>query len=466
MKRWLLLSLIAAAAVQTATAQAPAPTTPAPAAAPAPAPPPVSVDEAYRKEYAFLSAQKRELGSQLQQMQRNAEQQQAALNAEIAALEARVLALDGESQALQEQSTVAEEAAIANEETSALLEATFAQAGSTLEGYGVDLLKSEAFQALADGDKTAQMYAAASSKLAELSRVRSEPGKFFLSDGTEVEGKLVRVGNIAVYGISERGSGAMAPAGGGALKLWRDPAEDIAKAIDAGQMPPVLKTYLFESAANAVAEPKVETFYTWMAKGGPIGYITIGLGFLAGLFALLRAFFLLQAGAAVQPIIDSVSPLVQQRRIQEAIEACKRHKGSAARVVTSALRNLDREREHLEDIISESILHESTRLNRFGSLILMIAGVAPLLGLLGTVTGMIQTFDVITEFGTSDPKLLAGGIAVALVTTEQGLLVAIPCLLFGNLLSGWADRIKDDMEKGALKVINLFQTQRDLAKSA
>ena len=187
---------------------------------------------------------------------------------------------------------------------------------------------------------------------------------------------------------------------------------------------------------------------------------------VAGLFALLRAFFLLQAGAAVQPIIDSVSPLVQQRRIQEAIEACKRHKGSAARVVTSALRNLDREREHLEDIISESILHESTRLNRFGSLILMIAGVAPLLGLLGTVTGMIQTFDVITEFGTSDPKLLAGGIAVALVTTEQGLLVAIPCLLFGNLLSGWADRIKDDMEKGALKVINLFQTQRDLAKSA
>jgi len=55
---------------------------------------------------------------------------------------------------------------------------------------------------------------------------------------------------------------------------------------------------------------------------------------------------------------------------------------------------------------------------------------------------------------------------VALVTTEQGLLVAIPCLLVGNLLSGWADRIKDDMEKGALKVINLFQEQRDLAKAA
>jgi biopolymer transport protein ExbB len=105
-------------------------------------------------------------------------------------------------------------------------------------------------------------------------------------------------------------------------------------------------------------------------------------------------------------------------------------------------------------------------LNRFGALILMIAAVAPLLGLLGTVTGMIQTFDVITEFGTSDPKLLAGGIAVALVTTELGLIVAIPCLLLGNLLSGWADGIKDDMEQGALKVINLHLQHREQPQAA
>ncbi|HQY36049.1 MAG TPA: MotA/TolQ/ExbB proton channel family protein, partial [Pseudomonadota bacterium] len=75
---------------------------------------------------------------------------------------------------------------------------------------------------------------------------------------------------------------------------------------------------------------------------------------------------------------------------------------------------------------------------------------------LGTVTGMIQTFDVITEFGTSDPKLLSGGIAIALVTTEQGLMVAIPCLLLGSMLNGWAESIKDDMEKAALKVMNLY----------
>jgi biopolymer transport protein ExbB/TolQ len=74
-----------------------------------------------------------------------------------------------------------------------------------------------------------------------------------------------------------------------------------------------------------------------------------------------------------------------------------------------------------------------------------------LLGLLGTVTGMISTFDIITEFGTGDPKLLSSGISIALITTEVGLEVAIPTLIFGNLLSGWAESIKDDMEKAALR---------------
>jgi biopolymer transport protein ExbB len=90
-----------------------------------------------------------------------------------------------------------------------------------------------------------------------------------------------------------------------------------------------------------------------------------------------------------------------------------------------------------------------------------------LLGLLGTVTGMISTFDVITEFGTGDPKLLSGGISIALVTTQLGLAVAIPLLLVGNVLSGWAERIMDDMEKVALRVINHYSvaTQNEVAEA-
>ena len=116
--------------------------------------------------------------------------------------------------------------------------------------------------------------------------------------------------------------------------------------------------------------------------------------------------------------------------------------------------------------MSEAILHESGHLNRFGTAILVIAAVAPLLGLLGTVTGMIATFDIITEFGTGDPKLLSGGIAIALVTTELGLIVAIPTLLVGNLLSGWSDKIKDNMEAAALRVINVGQDRKLDLKAA
>lgn len=468
MSRIALLALALACSPLHAQTPAAKPTQPAapvtaPAAPPAAAPAvaPVSVDEAYRKEFAFLSAQKRELAAQLEQMKRAAATQQATLNNEVAALESRVLALDNESSQLQEQATLADESAIANEEVSSLLQATFAQAGATLESYGIELAASTEFAALADGDKTAQIFAAAATKLKDLSSVRSEPGKFFLADGTEVTGTLVRVGNIAVYGISDSGAGALAPAGGGAFKLWREPSAEIAQALKAGQPPATLPVFLFESAATAVSEPPKKTIVSEMAKGGPIGYVILILGAIAMVLVVLRALFLSQAGSAVKPTIDAAGPLVRQHRINDAIDAVKQRKGSAARVVTAALRNLDRERTHLEDIISEAILHESTRLNRFGSVILMIAAVAPLLGLLGTVTGMIQTFDVITEFGTSDPKLLAGGIAVALVTTEQGLLVAIPCLLLGNLLSGWAERIKDDMERGAIQVINMYQERRE-----
>jgi biopolymer transport protein ExbB len=105
-------------------------------------------------------------------------------------------------------------------------------------------------------------------------------------------------------------------------------------------------------------------------------------------------------------------------------------------------------------------MHESTRLDKLSSIILVIAAVAPLLGLLGTVTGMIATFDVITEFGTGDPKLLSGGISIALVTTELGLIVAIPLLLGGNLLNSWAESIKDNMEHSALHIVNEYNKQK------
>jgi biopolymer transport protein ExbB len=116
--------------------------------------------------------------------------------------------------------------------------------------------------------------------------------------------------------------------------------------------------------------------------------------------------------------------------------------------------NLDSARQQLEDRISESMLQESARLSRFSAAILVVAAVAPLLGLLGTVTGMISTFDIITEHGTGDPKLLSGGISEALITTELGLIVAIPTLLIGTLLNGWGRNLEGGLEQSTLRLLN------------
>jgi biopolymer transport protein ExbB len=128
--------------------------------------------------------------------------------------------------------------------------------------------------------------------------------------------------------------------------------------------------------------------------------------------------------------------------------------GAIGRVARRTLEAARSRRETLDDAISEALLGEEAGIERFHSAIGVIAAVAPLLGLLGTVTGMIATFDIITELGTGDPKMLSSGISEALITTELGLVVAIPLLLCGTLLGGLASRIAADLEAAALAIAN------------
>ena len=107
-----------------------------------------------------------------------------------------------------------------------------------------------------------------------------------------------------------------------------------------------------------------------------------------------------------------------------------------------------------EKSLEELFAGEVPKIEKGLSWISVFASTAPLLGLLGTVMGMIELFDVITMHGTSDPKLLAGGISVALVTTEAGLIVAIPLQLLHTFLVNRADALRGRMEKAGLAVLN------------
>ncbi len=109
--------------------------------------------------------------------------------------------------------------------------------------------------------------------------------------------------------------------------------------------------------------------------------------------------------------------------------------------------------ESLELRLLESILDEQQGLEKGLSMIKLLAALAPMLGLLGTVTGMIETFQVITQFGNSDPKVMAGGISMALITTVLGLIAAMPLLLVHNVLSNRAEAIRNTLEKQGVSLV-------------
>ena len=113
-----------------------------------------------------------------------------------------------------------------------------------------------------------------------------------------------------------------------------------------------------------------------------------------------------------------------------------------------------------ESVLQEAILHELPFLQRGLAMLAVLGAVAPLLGLLGTITGMIETFRVITVHGAGDPRLMSGGISEALVTTEIGLGVAIPVLLVHTWLKRRADHVIGDMEEQAMHLVNTIDRQR------
>ena len=140
--------------------------------------------------------------------------------------------------------------------------------------------------------------------------------------------------------------------------------------------------------------------------------------------------------------------------VDEARKQAKSARGAVGKVLRTALLKNYPSRASAEKGLEELFAGEVPKIEKALSWISVFAATAPLLGLLGTVMGMIELFDVITMHGTSDPKLLAGGISIALVTTEAGLIVAIPLQLLHTFLVNRADALRGRMEKAGLAVLN------------
>ncbi|NNE36835.1 MAG: MotA/TolQ/ExbB proton channel family protein, partial [Gammaproteobacteria bacterium] len=182
-------------------------------------------------------------------------------------------------------------------------------------------------------------------------------------------------------------------------------------------------------------------------QGGIIGYLIISLGGLVVMIAIFRFLALLVLEHKVKKQIkDPVNPT----------------DNPMGRIIKVYNKNQDKDTESLQLKLAEAVLRELPGVNRGLSFIKIGAALAPLMGLLGTVTGMIITFQAITLFGAGDPRLMAGGISQALVTTVLGLSVAIPTLLLHNVLSTRAKRITDILQQESVAII-ATQADRELA---
>ena len=412
--------------------------------------------EAYLKEFAFLKAEKETLQRRLTEVRQEARTKTAAAERTISRLEGRLLALRGQSDSLEERLRDAERESETVDNADVVHE-TLTRAREPLEaaGFEVPALSTDR---VPTAEETVTVLNATFDAVAKLlvsnSRLHSEKGQFFLQDGTLVQGDIKRLGRVAAWGVAANGAGALAPAGGGKLRIWPAEAQTTAKAMVAGEQPAAMRVFLFEQTDKAIVAKEEKTFFKEVEAGGSIAWVIVGIGFVALLMCALRALTIVVVGGQTRALVNKVIPLVQVGNINEARRVVNNAKGAAARVLQATVRNLSTDRSKLDGVIEEAMLAETPAIERFGAAILVVAAVAPLLGLLGTVTGMISTFDVITEFGTGDPRMLSGGISEALITTKLGLIVAIPTLLLGTLLSGQAEAILTNIEHAALRVVN------------
>lgn len=175
-------------------------------------------------------------------------------------------------------------------------------------------------------------------------------------------------------------------------------------------------------------------FMEQVDQGGAIGYTILAMGIIGLLLALTRLVTLQATGRKMAQQLKSNAPS-DDNPLGRILEVCKQQEEAGAAADTLDLK------------LDEAVLREIPRLERFQGMIKVIAGVAPLLGLLGTVVGMIKTFQSITLFGTGDPKLMADGISQALVTTVEGLCVAIPMVFMHALVSGKSRTLIEILEE-------------------
>ncbi len=202
-----------------------------------------------------------------------------------------------------------------------------------------------------------------------------------------------------------------------------------------------------------------------LLSGGPVLVAILLVSLYAAYLFLERFFKLSKERVDADALMTKVNAAVRERDLELALSACERHGGPVARVLKAALLRLPYGRSAVEAAFQEASLQEEQGLTQGLRPLATIAQIAPLLGLLGTVTGMIVAFSEISRQGTGNPAALADGIGQALVTTAAGLIVAIPALIGQNYLASRVDNILIEIDRRReelmVNVVQVVAAKRD-----
>jgi biopolymer transport protein ExbB len=199
-------------------------------------------------------------------------------------------------------------------------------------------------------------------------------------------------------------------------------------------------------------------------KGGPFMYPILFCSIVALAIFLERMWILRRKLVIPKDFIFNVEELIKRNKIADAIFLCQGNSSSIARIFLAGLKNAGRGMWLVKEAIEDKGRREGVILERNIGVLLTIANLSPLLGLLGTVSGMIKTFNAISVYGVSSSSApLAGGIAEALITTAAGLLVAIPTLVAYRFLIDKAQILVFEMEESSIRLVDTMEGNRDNA---
>lgn len=291
---------------------------------------------------------------------------------------------------------------------------------------------------------------------------RSIAGQAVVANGEVEDGTFLLLGPTDYFASSESEEAGVALKAGllpPIISLGPDLDGMIRQAVRNGSGPLPIDPTLGSALALASQE---DTLWEHIQKGGIWIWPILFFAFLATLTALFKVVEIYSVKMPRPGSLHDVLKALNDGDKAKAMELAKAVQGPARGMLIDAVEHSDETKELVEEVMYERMLEVQPRLERMLPFIAVTAATAPLMGLLGTVTGMINTFKLITIFGTGDAKQLSSGISEALVTTEFGLIVAIPALIMHALLNRRAQSVMANMERMAVAFVNGLSVSRSL----